>query len=64
MFHGYSKLIQSSAEDNVATGISDDDEREIAEDQAQEAIMEGLRKWNIELSEDEENRIKNTYFKD
>jgi hypothetical protein len=27
-------------------------------------MMEGLRKWNIELSEDEEKRIKDTYFKE
>lgn len=62
MFHGYSKLIQSAAEDNVASGANDDDDRELSEENAQEALFEGLRKWNIELNEEEEKKIKDTYF--
>ena len=41
-----------------------DNDRELTEDQAQEALFECLRKWGIELTDAEETRIKETYFKE
>jgi hypothetical protein len=32
MFHGYSHLVESIAEKEVATGADDDDDRELSED--------------------------------
>ena len=64
IFHGYSHLMQAEAEKNVASGVSDDDDRDVNEDQSFEAVMEGLRKWNVDLTEAEEEKIRATYFKE
>ena len=56
--------MQAEAEKNVASGVSDDDDRDVNEDQSFEAVMEGLRKWNVDLTEAEEEKIRATYFKE
>lgn len=64
MFHGFSHQIPEAAQSEVSTGNLDDNDREVSEEQAQEAFLECLRKWGIELTEDEETRIKETFFKE
>ena len=64
MFHGFSHQIPQEAESAISSGELDDNDRELTEEQSQEALFECLRKWGIELTDAEEIRIKDTYFKE